>query len=88
MQFSELIGSDVLVLIPRIGQVNYQRVKVIGVEPGGIWIESQEFVNAMLHAIKAPVAPKTPVFFVPFHEIATAIASIPGPALDEKAFGV
>ena len=41
MQFSELMGQEVGVLIPRIDKVKIFHVKILGVEGGGIWISSQ-----------------------------------------------
>jgi hypothetical protein len=88
MNFSSLIDQDILVLIPRVSATRYHRVKLTGVEVGGIWIESQAFTTLMLQAMGAQVTPKTPVFFLPYHEIALAISSIDIPGLNEKAFGV
>jgi hypothetical protein len=88
MNFTSLLNQEALVLIPRLHLTSYYKVKIIGVDVGGIWIESQSFTQALLHAINEQATPRTPVFFLPYHEIAVAIASIDVPGLDEKAFGV
>jgi hypothetical protein len=51
MQFSELIGQEVAVLIPKIHQSDLQRVLVVGAEGGGIWIESQDATNVVLQKL-------------------------------------
>lgn len=88
MQFTDLVGGDVIALVPRFDPVKYQRFKLVGVESGGLWVESQEITNNLLRHLGVPAAPKTLVFFLPYHEIAFAISSTEAPSLDEKAFGV
>ena len=88
MNFEKMIGQHILVKINRIDQTKYQDVKLLGVEAGGLWIESQTLTNAMLQAMQIPSAPKTAAFFFPYHEISFAISAIEGPSLDEKSFGV
>lgn len=88
MNFSALIGQEIGVLIPKIHQTIIQRVKLIGVESGGIWVESQDATNAILKRFNVATAPKTPVFFLPYHEIAFAIAGLDKVSLDEKSFGL
>jgi hypothetical protein len=88
MQFAELVGQQILLNIPRLDQTHYQKVKLIGVETGGLWLESQALTNCVLQARGVPAAPKTLVWFLPYHEISFAISSIEGVALDEAAFGL
>jgi hypothetical protein len=88
MQFSELIGQEIAVLIPKIHHSDLQRVLVVGVEGGGIWIESQDATSVVLQKLNLAASPRTIVFFLPYHEIMFAMAGAAGTALDEKAFGV
>lgn len=88
MNLSEFIGQEIGMLIPRIHQVKIQRIKLLGVEFGGVWIESQALTNDILRALGVPASPKTLVFFLPYHEITFAMVGVPGVALDEKSFGV
>ncbi|MGH2509813.1 MAG: hypothetical protein ACRDHZ_20735 [Ktedonobacteraceae bacterium] len=88
MKFSELIGREILILIPKIHQVELQKVNLVGVEAGGIWIESQAAMIVILRTFKQSSSPKTLVFFFPYHEITFAMVGIDKLALDEKAFGV
>jgi hypothetical protein len=88
MKLADLVDQTVLALIPRIHQTQYQRVKLLDVEQGGIWIESQAITNALLQAGGVATAPNTLVIFLPYHEVSAILTAIPVPSLDEKAFGV
>lgn len=88
MKLQSLVGSTVRMLIPRLHAVKHQDVKLLGVEVGGLWIENQGITNAILQAAGVATGPRTPIFFLPWHEIATIFHYLPQQALDEKAFGV
>ena len=88
MQLSDLVGDRLALLVPMIHGTELQTVNLLGVEAGGIWVESQKFTNQLLQGLGAQSFPRTPVFFLPYHQIAVAMSSVDGPALDEKAFGV
>jgi hypothetical protein len=88
MRFADLIGSEILVLIPKIDPKIYQKVTLRGVEAGGLWLESQDFTNALLQALGAPASEKTPIVFWPYHQIVFAISAVDQPSFDEKAFGL
>jgi hypothetical protein len=90
MQFSDLIGQEILILPPNAqeGSQKIRAVKLVGVEAGGLWIESQEVTNALLRVVGSATSPQTPVLFLPYHEIGGVLVSVEQTALDEKAFGV
>jgi hypothetical protein len=88
MQFSDILNQEVIVLIPKLDPVKLKVVKVVGVEAGGVWIESQEITNTLLQMLKVSSAPKRPLFFFPYHQITLAMYAMPGTSLDEKAFGL
>ena len=88
MNLSQLVGTRVLVLIPSLHRTDYQWVKLHGVEVGGIWIESQDLTNLFLQSSGVATAPKTPLFFLPYHQVSLVVGTLDAPALDEKAFGV
>jgi hypothetical protein len=88
MQLSDFIGQVVSMVIPAIHQTTIQKVELLGVETGGVWIQSQTFTNAVLQTLGEASAPKTMVLFVPYHGIALAFSSIEERALNEKAFDV
>jgi hypothetical protein len=88
MQLSDYIGQEIDLLIPFINLKVIQKVRLQGVEAGGIWIESQTLLNMALKSQGEASAPKSVAFFFPYHEIRFGYAAIEGPALNEKAFGV
>jgi hypothetical protein len=87
MQLSDYIGQEIMLLIPYI-EDHYQIVKLLGVEAGGIWIESQEMINKTYSAVGKVDSERTPVFFFPYHQIEFGLVAKPGLALNERAFDV
>jgi hypothetical protein len=88
LDLKAMIGHKVLALIPFIDKLIFQEITLHGVECGGIWVESQNLTNMMLQAIKEQSAPKTIVYFLPWHQISFLMSPIDTPALNEKSFGV
>jgi hypothetical protein len=89
MNFDKMVGQTIGAIIPSFGSNTVlQFVKLHGVETGGLWLESQKATNDFLTRIGAQAAPKTAVFFVPYHQITLVIASLDSPSLNEKSFGV
>lgn len=87
MNFSEY-GQEIIVLIPMIHPTKVQAVKLLGVEAGGIWIESQDLTSTILRASGKSSANKVIGFFFPFAQITFAMASLEGVSLNEAAFGL
>jgi hypothetical protein len=85
MQFSELIGQEVGLLIPRIDKVKIFHVRVLGVKGGGIWISSLAAARILLQVFQIQTAPKEFIFFLPYHEMTLAMVEADGSALDEKS---
>jgi hypothetical protein len=88
MQLSDYIDQEIVLLIPFIDAKVQQKVRLRGVEAGGIWVESQTLLNLLLNSISYASASKSLVFFFPYHEVRFGYVAIEGPALNEKAFGV
>ena len=88
MQLSDYIGEHIQVLLLDIDPEHYELVKLLGVEAGGIWVESQTMINKVLVLIEKPTAPKSLAFFFPYHELRFVFVSEGGPALNEASFGV
>ena len=88
MQYTDLVGQMIFLVIPQLDPVKLQHVKLHGVETGGLWIHSQEYTNTMLSQFGVASTPKTMVIFLPYHAITVGFASIDEPSLNEKAFGV
>lgn len=88
MQLSDFVGQPIRLLVPFLDRATIQNVTLLGVEAGGLWIQSQTFTNAVLQKLGVATSPKTQVLFVPYHGIVVGFASIEGPSLEERAFGV
>lgn len=88
VQFSDRLGEPILIALSRDIKLRYHRVKLVGIEYGGIWIESQEIVNSLLATSGVATHDKTPVVFLPYGQLALVLASKDEVALNEKAFGV
>jgi len=88
MQLSDYIGQEIVLFIPALHTTDFQKVRLLGVEAGGVWIESQTLINIILKNAGIASAPKSLAFFYPYHELRFGFVGIGGPALNEKAFGV
>jgi len=51
-------------------------------------MECQTLTDEMLQKTGLAVAPKTPVWFLPYGEMAFVLSSVDEPALDEVALGL
>lgn len=99
MNLTEYIDKEITVFIPFLGQ-DLQAVTLRGVEPGGIWVESDSITRSamgekvfdqiavQLGVHSVAVVPIAPVFFFPYHEVRLILAFGPGMTLNDKAFGV
>ena len=80
MQLSDFIGHNITMVIPTIHKTAMQNVKLLGVEIGGVWVESPALTNLALRRIGQQNTPKTIVFFLPYHAISVALSSIEKPS--------
>lgn len=87
MELRDYIGDSIMLVIPDLDP-KPQLVTLLGVEAGGIWIESQPLTNKLLETIGQQVWPASPTFFFPYHAIRLGIGKSNAPALGEEAFGV
>lgn len=76
MQLAKLMYRKIVVLGPRLfDQEKLDTVTLVGVDPAGIWVESEEAASRI--AEKFHVKPASPsAFFIPFAQIQTIIASV------------
>jgi hypothetical protein len=88
MQLSDYIGQVIALTIPAIDANTIQSVKLLGVETGGIWVESQKLLNMALKTYGLATSETSLAFFFPYHEIRFGYVEIDGPALGEEALGV
>jgi len=87
MKSEDLVGKEVLAMIPMFDQKLLQRITIHGVEAGGLWVECENYSKLMLSKLNQP-AIKTPLWFVPYHEIRMMLYSLEKLALSEEKFGV
>jgi hypothetical protein len=86
MQLSDYIDKLIIINAQPLGGI--KQVKLLGVEAGGVWIESQEAMNQLLGHFNVATAPTTFVFFLPYGQIEMISVPISKVGLNEKAFGV
>jgi len=84
----EMEGEEIVALIPFIHQTHLQRVILHRVEDAGLWLESQNLIEAMLKTINQGASPKTAVFFLPWHQISFLLGSLDKTAISEKSLGL
>jgi len=85
-KLEDMIGQMIIAVIPIFHPACH--FKLHGVESGGLWLESQEAIETLLKMFEAPAAPKTPVFFVPFHQITFVAVFVDSVSLSETSLGV
>ena len=87
IKFEQMIGKQILALIPILSGEIVQEITIRGVEAGGLWIESETISKAWLQKLDLPVM-RAPIFFVPYHEIRFLFFGGEKLELSEKKFGV
>jgi hypothetical protein len=87
MQLSDYIGQEIALMTPLIEDKDAWHVKLVGVEAGGIWIESKALTSLLLEIAEQKSAPKMPVLFVPYHSLAFAAVFVDAPTQDGSAPG-
>lgn len=88
MTFADLVGQTVFAIIPKMHPTMMAELKIAGAEAAGIWVESKVLTTYLLGLTGAP-AIKTPMIFVPFHEMRIVVyASSENLSLSEKSFGL
>ena len=79
MHLANLLHRKIVVLGPHLPgadatQDKLETVTLVGVDPAGIWIESEEAANRLAERFRVkPAAPSA--FFIPFAQITTILAS-------------
>jgi hypothetical protein len=81
-KLKSMIGSFIFVSIISAGEL--QKVKLLGVEFGGIWIESKNLIEGFLAVSKSTIQPNTPIVFIPYSRLTGIITAVDVPAIGEK----
>lgn len=80
----KLIGTDILAKFPAFKDGKMVTVKLLAVEAGGIWIESQDFMEEMFAGTEHTMTPKTFVLFVPFAQILAIYSVVDAPWISKR----
>jgi hypothetical protein len=83
-----MVGEIIVVRTPALDEDEMTLVKLLGVEANGIWMESQDFTEAMMKKCNVSTSVTTLLLFVPFHRIDFIVGSIRALSLSEGALGL
>jgi hypothetical protein len=83
-----MVGEIIIARIPLLDADSTMLVKLHGVEINGIWIESQDFTNALMEKFHFFGSRTTPLIFITFDKIDFIIGSLDSVSLSEPAFGL
>ena len=64
------------------------KVKLIGVEFGGIWIEHKKLSEGFLSMSESKMLPNTPIVFIPYSALKSIIAALGVPLIDETLLDI
>ena len=84
----QMIGQTVVAKIPAIDPDDLVLVKLLEIEPVGVWVESEDYNQTMLRQFKMPTSTTTLLLFVPFSEIEFLVTSINSVSLSLRALGL
>jgi hypothetical protein len=85
ISLQELIGKEIPVFVPMFHATNLQKLKLLNVEPGEIWVENRKISDLMLKQFGFTYSPKSVVFFLPYHQISFALGSLDEPYISDEA---
>jgi hypothetical protein len=84
ISLTELIGKEIVALVPFIDAKTLQKFKLINVETSGLWLESKKIHEWAIKGTGRTVTPKTAVIFLPFSQIVAVIDSLDVPWISEQ----
>jgi hypothetical protein len=83
-----MVGEMIILRAPVLDPEEMSLVKLHAVESSGLWIESQNFTDAMRKKLQLSSSATTLVLFVPFQSIQFIVGSKNSLCLSETAFGL
>jgi hypothetical protein len=87
-KLTDYVGDTILIRSIPINEEHPVFVKLVAVDDGGIWIESQDATEHLLQQFKRTSAPKTAIWFLPFAQIAWILGTEDYPSMSEKSLGL
>jgi hypothetical protein len=76
-----LEGQLIVASIPMIDNLKLQKLRLHKVEDAGIWIESSSITSIFLANLGVTMAPKSLVFFLPWHQVHYILSSVDAPSI-------
>jgi hypothetical protein len=83
-----MVGEMIILRVPALEPKEMSLVKLHAVEANGIWIESQDFTDAMMKKLQLTASATTLILFIPFQSVEFIIGSKNSLCLSERAFGL
>src|SRR2546427_4120533 len=81
---SQYLGKSILVSIPALSKDGVCRAyTLVGIEFQGLWLQSEELTERLLHEVKHPYSDAEPAVFVPYAQIAGILVATAAPAHPE-----
>jgi hypothetical protein len=80
----KLVGENISARIPAYKDGKMVTLKLLGVDIGGIWAESQEFMEEMLAGTPHTMTPRSLVFFLPYAQILAIYVVVDSPWISKK----
>jgi hypothetical protein len=78
---SQYLGKSILVSIPALFEDGVCRAyTLIGIEFHGLWLQSEELTERLLHEVKHPYSDAEPVVFVAYAQIAGILVATAAPS--------
>ena len=84
LSLSNLVGEQIFIKIPLWKEDKIMTVTLVAVDGGGIWIESNDFMEEFFAGSPYKMAPNSLQLFVPFPQILAIYHVGGGPWMSEK----
>jgi hypothetical protein len=91
LRLHDMLGEMLVGIVPVLDAVDggpHIEFRLISVDVGGIWVESQSFTEMILKTGNKQASEKSPALFLPFSSISYLARIHDVPALSEKGFGL
>jgi len=77
---SQYLGKSILVSIPALFEDGVCRAyTLVGIEFHGLWLQSEELTERLLHEVKHPYSDAEPAVFVPYAQIVGILVATAAP---------
>jgi hypothetical protein len=84
LSLSSLVGQDIYAKIPAWQENRIVTIRLVGVDTGGIWIESRDFMENFFQGTSLTMTSESVQVFVPYSQILAIYRIGGGPWISEK----